>query len=443
MSRSLHLNAFFNAAGEHLAGWRHPDGPRAAGVDFDYVRRLVQRLEAAKFDAVFVPDLVGIPDSKASVLERVAIVNDNFEPTTLLAALATSTRNIGLIATASSSYSEPYSLARTFASLDHLSKGRAGWNLVTSLNDSEARNFGLADHPAHGDRYRRAEEFYDVVSGLWDSFDDDAFEWDAESGRAFRPDGIHRLDHRGEHFSVAGPLTIARAPQGRPVIAQAGASEAGRALAGRIGEVIFSAARDLDASREYYTDLKRRAVAAGRSEESVLIFPGLAPIVARTLAEAEDRFATLDGLLDPVVALGDLEYWLGGVDLTRYDLDGPLPELPVSNKSISTQERFYAEARRRQLSIRQFAAEAGRGDTILVGTAVDVADHIEEWFLGGAADGFNIIFPYLPTTLDSFVELVVPELQRRGLFRTEYEGRTLRENLGLERPASRYVEGAA
>jgi len=443
MSRSLHLNALFSPSGEHLAGWRHPDSPADAATNFSYFRDLVKRLEAARFDALFIADLVGIPDSKPSVLERVAVVNDGFEPTTVLAALAAATRHIGLIGTASSSYSEPYTLARTFASLDHLSGGRAGWNLVTSLNDSEARNFGLDDHPLHGDRYARAGEFYDVVEGLWDSFDDDAFVRDAGTGRYFDPSKVRSLHHRGEHFAVAGPLNIPRSPQGRPVVAQAGASEAGRALAARIGEVIFSGARDIESSREYYADLKRRAVALGRAESDLLVFPGLTPIVAATRAEAEDQFEVLESLLDPVVSLGDLEYWLGGVDLTQYDLDGPLPELPVSNKSISTQQGIYQRARERNLSIRDFAREAGRGDSILVGTPVEIADHIEEWFTTGAADGFNVVFPFLPTPLHSFADLVVPELQRRGLFRTEYEGETLRENLGFSRPAVRSVRGAA
>jgi len=437
MTRKLHLNALFHPSGEHLAGWRHPDAPADAATNFAYLRALVEKLEAAKFDALFIADLVGVPDSKPAVLERVAVVNDGFEPTTLLAAVSAFTTNIGLIATASSSYSEPYSLARTFASLDHLSKGRAGWNLVTSLNDSEARNYGLDDHPLHGDRYARAEEFHDVVSGLWDSFGDDAFVRDSASGRYFDPAQLRSLNHRGEHFTVAGPLNIPRSPQGRPVIAQAGASEAGRALASRIGEVIFSGARDIHSAKEYYSDLKRRAVELGRSESDLLVFPGLTPIVAPTLAEAEDQFEALESLLHPVVGLGDLEYWLGGVDLTQFDLDGPLPELPVSNKSISTQQGIYQRARERNLSIRDFAREAGRGDSIIVGTASDIADHIEEWFIEGAADGFNVVFPFLPTTLHSFADLVVPELQRRGLFRTEYEGTTLRENLGLTRPERR------
>ncbi|WP_375387152.1 LLM class flavin-dependent oxidoreductase [uncultured Amnibacterium sp.] len=440
MTRQVHLNAMFHTAGEHLVGWRHPSSPADPSLDLAYATRLVQRAEAARFDALFLADLTGIPDSKPSVLERVAVTNDSFEPITLLAALAAVTSRIGLVATASSSYNEPYTVARAFASLDHISGGRAGWNLVTSLNDSEARNFGYDTHLLHADRYRRAEEFYDVVEGLWDSFDDDAFVHDAASGRYFDPERIHRLDHRGERFRVAGPLNVPRPPQGRPVIAQAGASEPGRALAARIGEIVFIAGGGLEGSREQYADLKARAAALGRDPDGLLVLPALSPIVAPTRAEAEDRFAELEALLDPVVALGDLEYWLGGVDLTRYDLDGPLPELPPSNKSVSTAERIYTEARASGLSIRQFAkASSATNDRYTIGTPTDIADHIEEWSTTGAADGFNVVFAQLPDTLDAFADLVIPELQRRGLFRTEYEGTTLREHLGLARPASRWA----
>lgn len=433
-ARTLHLNAIYSAAGGYLGGWRHPDAPARAGVDFGFIVEQVRKLEAARFDALFIADLLGVPDSHPDVLERVATVNDSLEPLTLLSALATVTRRIGLIATASSSYNEPYTLARAFASLDHLSHGRAGWNLVTSLIDAEARNFGLDAHPEHDDRYRRAEEFLEVAYGLWDSFDDDAFVWDKDAGRAFREDGIHRLDHRGEHFRVAGPLNIARSPQGRPVIAQAGASPAGRAVAARHGEVIFSGARRIEDAREYTADLKRRAAAIGRDPDEVKVFPLLSAIAAETREQAQEQYALLKTLLHPRVALGDVEYWLGSVDLTTYPLDGPLPELPVSNQSQSAQQQFYEAARRDNLTIRDFADRVSDAEGIVVGSASDVADHIQEWFETGAADGFNVGFPYVPDSLDSFVELVVPELQRRGLFRTEYEGATLRENLGLTRP---------
>ncbi|MHC9043156.1 LLM class flavin-dependent oxidoreductase [Microbacterium saperdae] len=440
MTRELHLNAIYSAAGGNLGGWRAAGSPELAGVDFPFIARQVRRLEAAAFDAVFIADLLAVPDSHPDVIERVATVNDSLEPITLLSALAGVTSRIGLIGTASSTYNQPYTLARTFASLDHLSHGRAGWNVVTSLIDAEARNYGSDTHLAHADRYRRAEEFLQVVYGLWDSFDDDAFEWDAETGRAFRESAIHRLDHAGEFFRVAGPLNIARAPQGRPVIAQAGASEAGRAVAGRHGELIFSGASRLEDAVEYADDLRRRAEESGRRREDILLFPGLSVIVAPTRAEAEDRYEQLVALTHERVALGDLEYWLGNVDLTVHDLDGPLPEFPQSNQSHSSQARIYETARRENLTIRQFVDKRVRADGIVVGTPEEIADRIQTWFEAGAADGFNVSFPSLPGSLDAFVELVVPELRRRGLFRSEYRGRTLREHLGLDRPVSAHAE---
>ncbi|MGB4778296.1 NtaA/DmoA family FMN-dependent monooxygenase [Microbacterium sp.] len=437
MTRQLHLNAIYTAAGGTLGGWRDADAPSRAGVDFPFLAAQVRKLEAAAFDAIFIADLLAVPDSHPDVLEKVATVNDSLEPITVLAALSTLTERIGLIGTASTTYNQPYTLARAFASLDHLSRGRAGWNVVTSLIDAEARNYGADSHLAHDDRYRRADEFLEVVYGLWDSFDEDAFEWDAESGRAFREDGIHRLDHRGEFFRVAGPLNIARPPQGRPVIAQAGASPAGRDVAGRHGELIFSGAARLEDAVEYADDLRRRAEAAGRRRSDILLFPGLSPVVAATRGEAEDRFARIAGLLHPRVALGDLEYWLGGVDLTAYDYDGPLPQFPQSNQSHSAQQQIYETARRENLTIRGFVERRLKADQLVVGTPTEVADHIQEWFEAGAADGFNVSFPALPGTLDAFVELVVPELRRRGLFRERYTGTTLREHLGLDRPLPR------
>lgn len=437
--RRLHLNAIYSAAGGALGGWRHPDAPARAGVDVGFVLRQVRRLEDAAFDAVFIADLLAVPDSNPEVIEKVATVNDSLEPLTLLAAISAVTSRIGLIGTASTTYSQPYTLARAFASLDHLSRGRAGWNVVTSLIDAEARNYGAGSHLAHGDRYRRAEEFLGVAYGLWDSFDDDAFVWDAASGRAFREDGIHRLDHAGEFFRVAGPLNIARPPQGRPVIAQAGASEAGRALAGRHGELIFSGASRLDDALEYANELRDRAGRAGRSADDILLFPGVSVVVAPTRAEAEDRFARITALLHPRVALGDLEYWLGNVDLTGYDYDGPLPEFSRTNQSHSQQQRIYDTARRENLTIRQFVQRQLRAENTVVGTPAEVADHLQEWFEAGAADGFNVSFPALPGTLEAFVDLVVPELRRRGLFREAYHGTTLREHLGLPRPPSAHA----
>ncbi len=438
--RQLHLNAFLKPPGEFLAAWRHPNAVPDAGVNIRHLIELARTAERACFDALFFADLVGVPFADQEVLRRVSVVNDSFEPTTLLAALSTATTRIGLIATASTTYNEPYHLARTFASLDHLSRGRAGWNLVTSLNDAEARNFGLAEHE---ERYRRAAEFHEVVTGLWDSFDDDAFRYDQASGIYFDDDKLHRLDHRGRYFSVTGPLNIPRSPQGRPVVVQAGSSETGRSLAAAVADVVFTHHPDAAAARAFYVDIKARAAAAGRDPDHVVVLPALSTIVGRTLTEAEDKADRLYALLDPRVALADLAYWLGGVDLSAYPLDGPLPQLPLSNQSCSAQRLIVERARARNLTIRELARGLARDDRTIVSTPEGVADHIQEWFETQAADGFNVIFPYLPETLDDFANLVIPHLQRRGLFRTSYEGRTLRENLGLPRPASRYARGRA
>ncbi|MDM4761605.1 LLM class flavin-dependent oxidoreductase [Galbitalea sp. SE-J8] len=447
MSRELHLTGFLKPAGEYLAGWRHPDAPRAAGVDFPFIADLVRRLEAARFDAVFLPDLVGVPDTTDAALARVAVVNDALEPTTVLGALSAVTSRIGLLATASTSFTQPYTLARILASIDHLSHGRAAWNVVTSLNDSEARNFGLDAHLDHGDRYRRAGEFLDVVRGLWDSFDDDAFAFDVEAGLYFDPARLHALDHAGDSYSVAGPLNIARPPQGYPVIAQAGSSDAGRDFAAREADLVFSAQVPADAARAYYADIKRRAVAHGRDPEHVLVLPELATVVAPTRAEAEDRFAAIRELLDPRVALADVEYWLG-VDLGGLPLDAPLPLLAESptdgatNRSRGRSRELYAQAAASGSTIRGLVELVTGGDGAIIGTPTDVADHIEELFTTDAADGFTVSFPWQPGTLVDFTELVVPELQRRGLLRTEYAGATLRDHLGLPRPASRYAPSA-
>lgn len=436
--RQLHLNAFLKPPGEFLAAWRHPATVADAGVNIRHVIELARTAERAKFDAVFFADLVGVPFADQEVLSRVSVVNDSFEPTTLIAALATATSRIGLVATASTTYNEPYHLARTFASLDHLSGGRAGWNVVTSLNDAEAQNFGLERHLDHELRYERAAEFFDVVTGLWDSFDDDAFLRDQKTGIYFDEARLHRLDHRGKHFAVTGPLNIPRPPQGRPVIVQAGSSDAGRALAASVADVVFTHHPDLAGAQAYYADLKARTQAAGRNPDEVLVLPGLSTVVGRTISEAEDKLERLTALLDPRVALADLAYWLGGVDLTAHPLDGPLPDLPPSNQSRSAQRHIVERARAGGLTIRQLAHQLARDTRTIVGTPESIADHIQEWFEGRGADGFNVVFPYLPDTLDDFATLVIPELRRRGLFRTEYTGRTLRENLGLSLPPSRW-----
>ena len=405
MSRQLKLGAFLMATGHHVAAWRHPDVPANAGLDFAHYKRLAQIAEAAKFDALFVAYSVAAPTQ--DIASRMAR-SDHFEPLTLLSALSAVTEHIGLIATATTSYNEPYHVARKFASLDHLSGGRAGWNLVTSDNAAEALNFGRDEHIGHAERYSRAREFHQVVTGLWDSWGDDAFLRDKASGAYYDPSKLHVLDHVGEHFRVKGPLNIARSPQGQPVVVQAGSSETGRELAAQTAEVVFTAQTSLAGAQAFYADLKERLPKYGRSAESLKIMPGVFVVVGRTEEEAQDKYETFQQLVEPEVGVALLGRMLGNFDLSKYPLDG-----------------------------RKIAG--GRGHYSVVGTPAQIADRLQEWFEQGAADGFNVLVPHLPGGLEDFANGVVPELQRRGLFRTEYEGRTLRENLGLARPVNRFA----
>jgi FMN-dependent oxidoreductase (nitrilotriacetate monooxygenase family) len=430
----IKLGAFLMGSGHHLAAWRHPRA-HAAALDFQHYLRLARTAERGKFDSIFFADnlaLLGSPE-----LSSRTIGGEVLDPLVLLSGLATATERIGLISTVSTSYNDPYLLARRFASLDHLSGGRAGWLLVTSATDQEAHNFGRERHFDHAERYARAEEFIDVAQGLWDSFEDDAFLRDKASGRYFDPRKLHTLDHQGTHYRVRGPLNLPRSPQGRPVLVQAGSSEPGRELAARTAEVVFTAQQTLAEARAVYGDLKARLARYGRHAEQLKIMPGISPVLGRTQSEAEDLYAELQNLVEPSLGLGLLSGMAGGIDLSAYPLDGPLPALPESNAMKSRQALFIELARRENLTIRQLYLKivGARGHCTLVGTPLQVADHLEEWFREGAADGFNIMPPLLPEGLDAFVDQVVPELQRRGLFRREYEGRTLGENLGLERPA--------
>ncbi|MFB7913279.1 LLM class flavin-dependent oxidoreductase [Streptomyces sp. NPDC056061] len=444
--RTLRLGAFLVAPGYHIASWRHPHAHADGGLDFGHYRDLVRTAERGLFDMVFLSDGVGIriPFRDADELSRQGRIVQ-FEPLTLLSALAVHTTHIGLAATASTSYNEPFNLARKFASLDHLSAGRAGWNVVTSVTDAEARNFNLDRQADHASRYHRAREFMEVVTGLWDSWDDDAFVYDKESGRFFDPEKLHVLGHEGEHFKVRGPLNVARPPQGHPVIVQAGASPDGQDFAARWAEVVFTAAQDIDQARTFYRGIKEQVADHGRDPDQVKVLPGIFPVVGRTRAEAEDKYAVLQELVDPVVGLGLLKLLLGDVDISGHPVDGPLPELPRTEGSTSRQQLVYEKARREGLTIRELyrSISGGRGHRIVIGTPETLADELEEWFTTGAADGFNIMPAVLPDGLDDFVGLVVPELQRRGLFRTAYEGTTLRENLGLPRPPRGAAAGHA
>ena len=441
----LRLGAFLYPSGHHIAAWRHPEAQADAGVNFRHYVRLAQTAEAARFDLVFLADGVGTRGDNVEFLSRTAhSYVAQFEPITLLSALAAVTEHVGLVATASTSFNEPYHIARKFASLDHISGGRAGWNLVTSSNEHEAKNFNRDKHFDHAERYERAIEFAEVVGGLWDSWEDDAFLRDKGQGRFFDPERRHVLDHKGRFFQVRGPLNVARSPQGHPVVVQAGSSEAGRDLAARTAEVIFTAQQTLEDAVDFYSDVKGRLAQYGRHPDDLKIMPGVFPIVGRSESEAREKFEQLQALIDPKVGLALASGLTGGFDLSGYPLDGPIPELPETNASKSRQLLTIELARRENLTIRQlYLRVAGaRGHWQLVGTPVQIVDQLEERFVKGGADGYNVMPPVLPAGLDDFVELVIPELRRRGLFRSDYEGRTLRDNLGLRRPVNRHARAA-
>ena len=435
--RQLKLGAFMRPASIHTGAWRYPGAYPDANFNFAHLRHFAQRLEAAKFDAFFMADHLALLNMPMDALKR-SHTATSFEPFTLLSALAASTDRIGLVATASTTFDQPFHIARRFASLDHISGGRAGWNIVTTSNPDAALNFGLDEHMDHADRYARAREFYNVVTGLWDSWADDAFVRDVEAGIFFDPDRLHVLDHKGEHLSVRGPLHIARPVQGWPVIVQAGASEPGKQLAAETAELVFCAHGHIDGGRAFYADVKSRMDAIGRDREDLKILPGAFVVVGDSVEEARAKRAHLDSLVHDESAIASLSIALG-TDASVFDPDGPLPDIPDTNASKSGRERTIALARRENLTVRQLAQRlGGYGGLSFVGTPRTIADDMQEWLETDASDGFNVMFPYLPGGLDDFVDKVVPELQRRGLFRTEYEGATLRENLGLKRPENRF-----
>lgn len=420
-SRQMSIGAFMMRYGHHVAAWRHPDTDLLSNP-FKVFREQVRAAERACLDAVFFADSVALTGAPS------------LEPLTLLSALAASTEKIGLIGTATTTYNEPYTVARQFASLDLLSDGRAGWNLVTSDNAAEAANFGREQHVAHADRYARAREFHQVVTGLWNSWDADALLDDKSGELPYDPAKLHTLNHRGEHFAVKGPLNVVRSPQGRPVVVQAGSSETGRDLAAATAEMVFTAQPTLAKAQDFYRDLKQRVVDKGRKSESLKILPGLFAVVGRTQAEADEKFAQLQSLIEPKAGLALLGRMIGNFDLSAYPLDGPLPELPeTQDGQRSRQQLLTALAQGENLTIRQLYERiaGGRGHFTVVGTAQVVADQMQAWFEQGGADGFNFMSPALPGGLDDFLALVIPELQRRGLFRTAYAGSTLRSHLGL------------
>ena len=441
-SRQLHLGSFMRPVGIHTAWWRYPGAYPDANFNLRHLIRFAQTLERGRFDAWFMADHLAVLNMPMAALKRSATAT-SFDPLTLLPALAMVTEHLGLIATASTTFEPPYVIARRFASLDHISSGRAGWNLVTTSNPDAALNFGLTEHMEHGERYRRAREFFDVVTGLWDSWAEDAFIRDVESGIYFDPERMHVLDYKGEFLSVRGPLNIARPIQGWPVIVQAGASDAGRQLAAETAEMIFASGGSLADAQRYYADVRSRADRVGRDPDHIKILPGALVVTGETAEEARKKRALLDSLVHPDSGIASLSIALGH-DASGFDLDGPLPDIPESNASKSGRERVIERARRGNLTVRQLAQIAGSyGGLALVGTPAMIADQMEEWLFSEACDGFNIMFPYVPGGLDDFVDKVVPELQRRDLFRREYEGKTLRENLGLPRPNNRFFASPA
>ncbi|MBK0022430.1 LLM class flavin-dependent oxidoreductase [Brucella pseudogrignonensis] len=430
--KQMHLGLFLQGAGHHVSGWRHPDA-EAGSENFDLLRRVAKQAEDAKFDMVFLADgLTSGVDAHPSMVAR-------FEPLTLLSALAMVTDKIGLAATASTTYGEPYHTARAFASIDHLSHGRAAWNIVTTSYARTANNFSKS-HPEHDERYAVAEEFVDVVRGLWDSWEDDAFPKDKENGVYADPNKVHVLNHAGKYYSVQGPLNIPRSPQGHPVLIQAGSSGPGQDLAARIADIVFTAQQSLAEAQAFYASLKDRVLKAGRNPDSVAVMPGFMPVIGDSFEDAAEKLKELNRWTDIKSAMPLLEERIGH-SLADYDLDGPLPDLPISDQLRSRAELLRDLARRENLTIRDLALRvaAGRGHHIVLGTAEQIADRMQEWFEGKAADGFNVMPPYFPGGLEDFNRQVVPILQDRGLFRTEYTGSTLRDHLNIARPEIKHT----
>jgi FMN-dependent oxidoreductase (nitrilotriacetate monooxygenase family) len=444
MSRSLNLNAFLHDTGHHEASWRHPDSSVERAVDIEFYIELAQKAEAAKLDGVFFADVPGLWSATAY---RPAA---HLEPITRLAAIAARTERIGLIATASTTFYEPYNLARLFSSLDLISGGRAGWNIVTTQSSAVARNFNLTELPSAEERYARAQEFIDVVTKLWDSWEDDAILADRESGLYFDPDKVHAIEHVGLHYQVEGALTAPRSAQGRPVYVQAGSSNEGRAFAARNAEAIFTAHQTIEDAQAFYADIKSRAARLGRNPDHVKVLPGISPFLGDTEAEARELQEYVNSLTVPAYGRAQLAT-LAGVSLDDLDLDEKVPASlfggagDVLDNNRSRLQVVANIVQRDQPTLRQLLHRlaGARGHNVVAGTPTQVADIITAWFQGGAADGFNVMPPLYPQLLDAFTDQVVPILQDRGLFRTEYVGGTLREHYGLPRPASIYAEGTA
>ena len=429
----MHLGLFAVGTGNHIAGWRHPGASKSAS-DIEVFLEMAKTAERAKFDMFFLADGVKCsPDYHPGFLNQL-------EPMTALSAISMVTSHIGLVATASTTYSEPYNLARTFASLDLISGGRAGWNMVTTSDPDSGQNFGRAEIE-HDLRYEIAAEFVEVTRGLWDSWESDAIEANVESGRYAIPEKVHFLDHDGKHFQVRGPLNAARCPQGYPVLIQAGSSKTGQEFAAKYAEVMFTVQQDLEVAASFYAEVKQRVHEQGRDPQHCKILPGLLPVVGRTEREAQEKLAELASYVDEESAMETMSFRLGH-DMSQYPLDGPVPKLPISGNVQGYRRMVLTDAYRKNYTLRDLynLFAVSRGYLIVCGTPSQVVDVMEEWFKAPACDGFNLTPAHFPESLDDFAELVVPELQRRGLFRTEYNGRTLREHFGLPVPTNRYSE---
>ncbi|MFT5390643.1 MAG: FMN-dependent oxidoreductase (nitrilotriacetate monooxygenase family) [Gammaproteobacteria bacterium] len=444
MTGHMHLNLFIHSRGHHEASWRHRDASTKPLTDISYFQDLAHRAEAGLFDSLFLADQLALGEDISSAPRTW------LEPLTVLGALAVSTKRIGLIATASTTYTEPYNLARQFASLDHMSGGRVGWNIVTSWSVAAASNYGDEAQVSHAERYERAEEFMQVANGLWNSWADDTITDDRENGRYARDGRIHAINHAGPHYQVAGPLNVPRCPQGHPVLVQAGSSATGRAFAARHAEAIFTAHLEKATAQEFYVDIKARLRAIGRQANQALVLPGLSPMIASTETEAKKMAQDLNELADPETGRKRLSGRFGGHDFSHLPLDRPLtpedfPDPKTVEAARSRAEVIVGLVRREQPTLRQLLATlaGARGHFTVAGTPEQIADLMEDWFKDSAADGFNIMPPILPSMLDAFISEVIPLLQRRGLFRTAYEGNTLREHYGLDRPGDTLATTAA
>ncbi|KAF7545551.1 hypothetical protein G7Z17_g9076 [Cylindrodendrum hubeiense] len=439
-SKQLHLTAFMRPVSLHTGAWRYPGSYPDANFNLSHLQSFIKKLEDAKFDAFFMADHLAVLNMPTEALKRSHTVT-SFEPFTLLSALSVVTSKIGLAATASTTYDEPYHIARRFASLDHISNGRAAWNIVTTGNPESAKNFGLDEHLEHSERYKRAREFYDVVTGLWDSFADDAFVRDQESGIFFDPEKMHTLNHKGDALQVKGPLNIARPVQGWPVIVQAGQSEPGKQLAAETAEAVFCSPKDLAAAKVLYADIKGRAVVAGRDPNHLKILPAALIVIGDTVEDAQAKRLKLDSLVHYDSAIASLSVTLD-IDASKFDPDGPLPtDLPETNASKTGRAGVLKLAEQEGLTVRQLAQRyGGYAGLAFVGTPETVAEAMNTWLVEEGADGFTVVFPFLPQGLNDITLRLVPELQRRGIFRRDYEGTTLREHLGLPRPKNKFFE---